>query len=457
MRTIALSFSVALLLNACCLAEEKPAPVSVDKLVEQLRSDDFEQREKAQTLLSEGGAPARAALEKALKEPRVEADFATRAKRILEILDADNHLGRFDTIKRVDLQVKNTLREALDQLKADFKCQIATDGDNENFDKTPVDVNVKNATFFEALEAIRISAKAGYSQNYNANTFPLSLSPLPEKTLCPTALSGQFMFVAQNVETNIERTLSFDQEKPSTNQRLSVSGVLVGAPGIRLAGIGLHEMILSDNTPDSYDPTFSVSAHALPESPVGESLIRISINTDFQQALKAPLALKFSAVAVIPVRVEEKTYALTAPETAVAVSGDVTLKLKPAEKRDKRGWEIPFTANCNSSQLMQSSDRRSRKVKKKVKEANEDNDNNEQEIDESIVASHDAVCSPGIYVIDAEGKKYQASFNMGGGGTQASCNGRIFSSTEPKSILVRSVTEKAERSVPLELKNLPLP
>lgn len=457
MRKFLSALNVVLLLISSCPAEEKPAPVPVDKLVEQLRSDDFEQREKAQMLLSERGAPARAALEKALKEVRVEADFAARAKRILEILDADNHLGRFDTIKRVDLQVKSTLREALDQLKADFKCQIATDGDNETFDKTPVDVNVKNATFFEALEAIRISAKAGYSQNYNANTFPLSLSPLPEKTLCPTALSGQFIFVAWSVETNIERTITFDQEKPSTNQRFSMSGVLVGAPGIRLAGVGLHEMILSDTTPESYDPTFSLSAHALPESPVGQSLIRVNINTDFQQALKAPLALKFSAVAIIPVRVEEKTYALAAPETAVPVSGDITLKLKPAERREKRGWEIPFTANCNSSQLVQNPDRRSRKVKKKMKEGVAENDDNEQDIDESIVTTHDAVCSPGIYVVDAEGKKHQASYNFGGGGTQTSCNGRIFSSTEPKSILVRSVTEKAERSVPIELKNLPLP
>ena len=132
-----------LMLSVACGAEEKPAP-AVDKLLQQLRSDDFETREKAQLLLSEAGEPARVALEAALRG-NGEADFINRVKVILEKIDSENHLRRFDTVRRIDLQVNGTLREALDQLKADFKCAIATDGDGA--EKLQVNVALKNATF----------------------------------------------------------------------------------------------------------------------------------------------------------------------------------------------------------------------------------------------------------------------------------------------------------------------
>lgn len=460
MRTFTLCAHTAAILAiaACaCLAEEKPAPPPappVEKLLEQLRSDDFEQREKAQALLSQAGEPARAAIEKALKAPRAEADFVTRAQRALEAIDADNHLRRFDTVKRIDLQIAGTLREALDQLKADFKCVIAVESEeNESFEKSRVDVSVKNATFFEALEAIRVAAKAGYTHHQAPNMYPVALCELKSKMSIPAASAGQFLFFANAIETNVERTVNFNNEKPEVQQRLSFNATLAAAPGVRFSAIGLHAVTLSDATPEVFHCNASISPNSGNDD--APPKFNISINTDYPQALKAPLALKFEVVAMVPTRIEEATVALAPKaDASIKLANGATLTLKPAEKKERRGWEIAFTADCLSNALAASSERRSIKVKKKIKDPDDDND--EDEIDESIVPTQDAVCSAGIYFVDAAGRKHLARMNLESN-SETQCKGRFMMNDEPKAILVRSLTGKEERKIPIEVKGIPVP
>ena len=458
MRQMRVFMLAVILLATLCMAAEKssaPAVAPVEKLIEQLKSDDFELREKAQALLGEAGEAARAGLENALKDPHGEADFVTRAKAVLEILDADNHVRRFDTLKRINLQLAGTLREALDQLKADFKCEIATESDNDTFDKTHVDVNVKNATFFEALEAIRISAKAGYTSHGAENTFPLALTALPEKTPCLTALNGQYMFALQSIETNVERTLNFNAEKPSVQQRLSLNGVIVSTPGVRVSALGLHEVVLCDATPEAYDVSASISAASRTDGNIGLNIFSISVNIDHTIPLKAPLSLKFTQVVIVPQRIEEKNTPLAKTgETVVNIADGVKLTLKPAESKDGHNWQIPFSANCNYNQLQSNSEKRSRKVKKKVKDPNDEND--EDEIDESIHSSRDPICAAGFFVLDANGQKQTANVNYREG-DETHCSGQIHSAAEPVSIIVRTLPEKTERKIALELKDIPLP
>lgn len=451
-------FFIVLLLAATAgsFAEETPLnPADVEKLVEQLRSDDFETREKAQAQLGKAGEPARAALENALKDPHAETDFVLRGKRILDVLDAGNHLLRFERIQRANLKYSGSLREALDRLKADFKTEIVTEGEDE-FDKTRVDVNVQNATFFEALEAIRVAAKAGYNQTHHPNCYCLALAPLPAGTPCPTALNGPLMFVVSSLGTEIERSITFDAEKPTVEQRLNLSGVLVGAPGVRVSALGLREVQLVDAAGEVFDARTSISPYTFPDQAGAGIFFRININTQFPKGLKGPLGLKFTLVAMLPARLEERQVQLAEKaETVIQTPTGATLTLKPAEKRERRGWEIPFTADSPSNKLSLLPEKRSRKVKNKVK-ANDD-DNDEVEIDESIVSANDPVCSAGILIIDANGKKQFIQPNASSS-TPNSSKGLIqIYTAEPKTIVVRKVEAKEERSLPFEMKGLPVP
>src|SRR5690349_6895172 len=85
-----LFFSCLLLIfvqSARCESPRKAAPSEVDRLIQQLGSDSFAEREAASKALDAVGESALEALQKAAREDR-DAEVRRRAKGLVELLEA---------------------------------------------------------------------------------------------------------------------------------------------------------------------------------------------------------------------------------------------------------------------------------------------------------------------------------------------------------------------------------
>jgi hypothetical protein len=125
---------------------------SVAKLIEQLGSDGFEERERATQLLRERGPSVLPALRKASSHPDAEV-----RRRVLELIPA-LELAATLAPKRLTLSShKQPLSAMLAEIKRQTGYSIITKGDDE---KKLYDLELKDVTLWQAVE--RISLETGY-------------------------------------------------------------------------------------------------------------------------------------------------------------------------------------------------------------------------------------------------------------------------------------------------------
>jgi hypothetical protein len=145
------------------LAWAAPATESTDadkitKLVEQLGSDSFESREKAQAALEKIGAPALEALRKAAASD--EAELRRRAGELVQAIERNALLASILTPKKVHLLYKETpIAEAIADLKTKTGYEITLHDPENALKDRKVTLDTGETTFWDALD--QFCRKAG--------------------------------------------------------------------------------------------------------------------------------------------------------------------------------------------------------------------------------------------------------------------------------------------------------
>src|ERR1043165_5369307 len=144
----------------CVRAEENPED---KKLLEALRSDDFDARESAKKKLIERGEAVRPAIITELEKKDLDSDYKDQLKFIVSRLKESDIIKAFDNPKRIDLDLKDEpISTALDKIKAQFGFAVTAFGDAG---KKKITLAVKGATFMAAVDAVRKAGNLAYDRN----------------------------------------------------------------------------------------------------------------------------------------------------------------------------------------------------------------------------------------------------------------------------------------------------
>ncbi len=131
--------------------KDKIDTAQVDKLVEQLGSDTFAEREAATAALAKIGMPALASLRKAITSK--DNEVRKRAKDLLTKLEKEVASAEVLTPTKVHLVYKDTpLKEALEDLKKQTGAVIVLHDPDKKLEKTKVTLDTGKTTFWDALE-----------------------------------------------------------------------------------------------------------------------------------------------------------------------------------------------------------------------------------------------------------------------------------------------------------------
>ena len=131
--------------------KDKIDTAQVDKLVEQLGSDTFAEREAATAALAKIGMPALGSLRKAITSK--DNEVRKRAKDLLTKLEKEVASAEVLTPTKVHLVYKDTpLKEALEDLKKQTGAVIVLHDPDKKLAKTKVTLDTGKTTFWDALE-----------------------------------------------------------------------------------------------------------------------------------------------------------------------------------------------------------------------------------------------------------------------------------------------------------------
>src|SRR5262249_42758878 len=159
---LALGLSMgALLVLPGLAADEKSDPATIDKLIKQLSSDAFAEREKAGQELERIGVPALEALRKAAQSD--EADLKKRAEEILAKVEKKAESAKVLAPKRVHLTYKETpLAEAVADFNKKSGYTIVLHDPEEKLKDRKVTLDTGDVTFWQALD--QFCQKAGLKE-----------------------------------------------------------------------------------------------------------------------------------------------------------------------------------------------------------------------------------------------------------------------------------------------------
>jgi hypothetical protein len=146
------------LLALCLLSGTQEDPSSaISGLIEKIRSENVEDRDEASRRLAEFGERARPALERAARD--ADSELRARAKGVLQDIDRRNRiLAVRPPPRRLTLELKHApLPEALQKILPAFGLTGEVRG--EALERRPVSIRLKEATLWEALDALCLDAK----------------------------------------------------------------------------------------------------------------------------------------------------------------------------------------------------------------------------------------------------------------------------------------------------------
>jgi outer membrane biosynthesis protein TonB len=133
------------------VAADKDDPAQIDKLIEQLGSGHFQEREAATKALDAIGAPALEKLRAAAQGD--DAEIKRRATDLVKRIEKRAQLSRILTPKRVHLVYKDTpLKEALEDLKKKSGYDLSLHDPEKKLADRKVTVDTGDVTFWEAFD-----------------------------------------------------------------------------------------------------------------------------------------------------------------------------------------------------------------------------------------------------------------------------------------------------------------
>lgn len=426
------------------------------KLLDALRSDDFDARDAAKKKLIERGEAIREIITVELAKTDIDPDYKDNLKGIAAKLKDADVLKAFDTPKRIDLDLKEeTVNSALEKLKVHFGFEAQAKGDAGN---KKITVQLKDATYLEALDAVRKSANLAYDRNEimqmmfrrRAKTGPegaagLALRENGDDALLPAAAKGPVLAFFESINYHLSRNINFgtDGKKNAVAQKnFSIQGFLIVEPELRCSSIGLVNM-RAIGAKNEVIGTGTVSLNNYWGGADSKGGFRIyNFNAGFSPQADPPATLnwKMSAKLQVPVKVAEKRLENLTDligKTQDFMGGSFTIgKLE----REGRGtWKMSYTST-GSLMEMSAGGRTSRW------------NNNGGE----TMATGNPDFAAGMFILDAQGKSMDSGSYSGGGGNNA-YHVDMELTAEPRAILFRKPGETQSREFELEIPNVPVP
>src|SRR5262245_54187166 len=157
---------------------------NIAKLIKQLGSSKFTERDKAKRALEALGAAALPALKKAAESPDLET--SRRAGELVKKMEEKVTIDNLLAPKRVRLQLKDTpVLEAVAQLARQSGYAIEVQGDRTKFADRKVTLDTGDTTFWQAFD--QLCQKAGLTEMNQGNPYqvipqpggPIRIQPLP--------------------------------------------------------------------------------------------------------------------------------------------------------------------------------------------------------------------------------------------------------------------------------------
>lgn len=282
MRTCSWLLAAAVTLGGALALYSAPAPNAADpdrieKLIKQLGSDQFAEREKATRELEAIGSAAVPALEKASSS--ADQETSMRAKGLLEKLSQAAESEKLLTPTRIRLEYKDTpVPEAVADLAKKTGFQIQLVGDTSKLAGRTITLDTGETTFWQAFD--QFCQKAGLIEGENAlvrpgrpRPLPIQIQPLPAPVpggalpVVPPKKQG----AGQGFQVQVQAQPAPAQPKPVQVQGQPVQVQVVPlpagkpGPGFRPQGVA-NQILLSDGKPQNLPTCYagSVRIRALP-------------------------------------------------------------------------------------------------------------------------------------------------------------------------------------------------
>jgi hypothetical protein len=227
---LALGLSMgALLVLPGLAADDKSDPATIDKLIKQLSSDAFAEREKAGQELERIGVPALEALRKAAQSD--EADLKKRAEEILAKVEKKAESAKVLAPKRVHLTYKDTpLAEAVADFNKKSGYTIVLHDPEEKLKERKVTLDTGDVTFWQALD--QFCQKAGLSE---APPEAVRMVPPPGIRPLPAIRGAPAPGVLPVVPADVPKKLPAlddkpDEKKPAAKPKEGAAEVRNAAP-----------------------------------------------------------------------------------------------------------------------------------------------------------------------------------------------------------------------------------
>jgi hypothetical protein len=243
-------------------ADDKGDPATIDKLIKQLSSDVFAEREKAGQELERIGAPALEALRKAAQSE--EADLKKRAEEILAKVEKKVESARILAPKRVHLKYKDTpLTEAVADFNKQSGYTIVLHDPEGKLKERKVTLDTGDVTFWQALD--QFCQKAGLAEAKPEDLF--RAVPGPGGRPLPPIRGGPAPATLPVVPADVPRKLPGLDAKPAEKKPAPREG---GAEvGAAVAAPALAVTVLAQAPPPAAPATLPAFDGPVPPPPPG--------------------------------------------------------------------------------------------------------------------------------------------------------------------------------------------
>ncbi|MCK6474643.1 MAG: hypothetical protein L6R28_23230 [Planctomycetes bacterium] len=365
---------------------------------------------------------------------------------------ADEALKPFDSPKRIDLEGQGlALGGVIAKLEAHFGWKLSLSA--VDLAQYKVDLAVKGATCYEAIDAVRRAAKLGYAdaQVADAKVLPVSFCELGEKGVCLATAKGPYLFRVTSVARQFTRQVAFAQapEEVQANRIIMLS--IVAEPGMKITGPKFEKAYAEGAGGARQDVQawlhdFGIMAH------VPGAAKTYAPNFSTSQDISGTLTIGGTLVAKIPQALERRVIEDLDAQTGKALDlGGGSLEFKKILESD-HGVTLPFTAKGTAASLLATEEGGFGAFAMMALGG---------AADAGAGALEDQMPKdqPGLWFFDANRDRIQWNGRslISSGTEGADWDVTFRMPVRPKGVIVQWVAKQAERSVTFEIAGVPEP
>lgn len=362
---------------------------------------------------------------------------------------AEDALKPFDNPKRIDLEGQGlALNDVLAKLEAHYGWKLSPS--TVDLAKYKVDLAVKGATHFEALDAVRRAAKLGYAdaRPADAKVLPLSFCELGEKGTCLAMAKGPFLFRVAQVSRQVNQEAVFGQAPGERQAYRNVMVSICAEPGLQAAQPKMEKAYMAAGQGEKQDVHAWIHEFGFHMPGVAKVY---TPNFSGAKDAPGPLALGGTLVVQVPQAVERRVIEdLEAQIGKVYDLGGGSLEFKKFIEAEGQ-VTLPFTAKGVAAGMVNAAQNSGRRMMMMMAGGGGLGGGGGLE----DLVSKD---QPGLFFFDAN-RSLIVSRGMGySGGAEENvldCNVRL--PVRPKGVIVQWTSKQAERSIAFEIAGIPAP